>query len=54
MAIRDSQNNLVEGDPGKIMRIHYVWVLCRDQNEFDSKAAWKLIDISANTTEQFI
>lgn len=54
MAIRDANDKLVEGDPEKVQRVHYVWVLCRDQNEFDPKAAWKLLDISANHSDQFI
>lgn len=54
MAIRDETNKLIEGDPEKVQRVHYVWVLCRDQNEFDPKAAWKLIDMSASSSEQFI
>jgi len=54
MVIRDEKDNLVEGDPNKVQRVHYVWVLCRDQNEFDPKAAWRLLDISAQQTDQFI
>ena len=38
----------------KILRVHYVWVLCRDQNELDPKAAWRLLDLSANSAEQWL
>ena len=38
----------------KIMRIIYVWALCRDQEELDPVAAWRLLDISANSSEQFL
>ena len=36
------------------MRVAYVWVLCRDQTELDPRAAWRLLDLSANSQEQFI
>lgn len=54
MALRDANGKLVEGDPEKVQRVHYVWVLCRDQNEFDPKAAWRLLEISASSSEQFL
>ncbi len=54
MCVRDKANNIVEGDPEKVMRVNYVWVLCRDQNELDANAAWRLMDLSANSSEQFI
>jgi import inner membrane translocase subunit TIM44 len=44
----------VEGDAEKVMRVNYVWVLCRDQTELDVNAAWRLMDLSANSSEQFI
>lgn len=36
------------------MRIHYVWALCRDQSELDPSAAWKLLDLAASSTEQWL
>ena len=36
------------------MRISYVWALCRDQTELDPRAAWRLLDLSASSQEQFI
>lgn len=54
MVVRDETDKLVEGDPDKVQRVHYVWVLCRDQNEFDPKAAWRLLDLSAQHSDQFI
>uniref|UniRef100_A0A1B0CX04 Mitochondrial import inner membrane translocase subunit TIM44 n=3 Tax=Lutzomyia longipalpis TaxID=7200 RepID=A0A1B0CX04_LUTLO len=53
MCVRDSKNSVVEGDPEKVMRVNYVWVLCRDPNELNPKSAWRLMDLSANSTEQF-
>ena len=38
----------------KIMRVTYVWALCRDQEELNPRAAWKLLDISASNSEQFL
>ncbi|KAL5004627.1 hypothetical protein ScPMuIL_018083 [Solemya velum] len=54
MVARDSKGVVVEGDPDKILRIMYVWALCRDQEELDPKAAWKLMDISASSAEQWL
>jgi len=54
LVVRDSKGNVAEGDPEKVLRIHYVWALCRDQTELDPKAAWKLLDLSASTTEQWL
>lgn len=54
MCVRDKSNNIVEGDPEKVMRVNHVWVLCRDQAELDTNAAWRLMDLSANSSEQFI
>lgn len=54
MCVRDSKNSVVEGDPEKVMRVNYVWVLCRDPNELNPKSAWRLMDISANSQEQLV
>jgi len=54
LCARDAKNNVVEGDPEKILRVHYVWVLCRDRTEVNPRAAWKLLDLSASSTEQFV
>ena len=52
--IRDSTGNVVEGDPDKIILCNYVWVLCRDQSELDPKAAWKVLEMAASSTPQFL
>nr|CAI5820165.1 unnamed protein product [Callosobruchus analis] len=54
MVVRDAQGNIVEGDPNKIMRVNYVWVLCRDPTEPDPRAAWRLLDLSASSNEQLV
>ncbi|XP_059480540.1 mitochondrial import inner membrane translocase subunit TIM44 [Neocloeon triangulifer] len=55
MCLRDSAGKVVEGDADKIMRVNYVWVLCRDQTELDPRAAWKLLELAAtNMQEQFV
>ncbi|XP_059616548.1 mitochondrial import inner membrane translocase subunit TIM44 isoform X2 [Phlebotomus argentipes] len=54
MCVRDSKGSAVEGDPEKVMRVNYVWVLCRDPSELNPKSAWRLMDLSANSTEQFV
>ena len=54
LCARDAKNNVIEGDPEKVLRVHYVWVLCRDRSELNPRAAWKLLDLSANSSEQFV
>ncbi|XP_034039224.1 mitochondrial import inner membrane translocase subunit TIM44-like [Thalassophryne amazonica] len=54
MVIRSPKGEVVEGDPEKVMRMMHVWALCRDQEELNSNAAWRLLDISASSTEQVL
>ncbi|KAK2489674.1 hypothetical protein MC885_009838 [Smutsia gigantea] len=54
MVIRNPRGELVEGDPDKVLRMLYVWALCRDQDELNPYAAWRLLDISASSTEQIL
>lgn len=54
MCVRDKDGTVAEGDPNKVMRVNYVWVLCRDASETDPRAAWRLLDLSASSSEQFV
>lgn len=54
MCVKDRLGNVIEGDAEKIMRVTYVWVLCRDPTEPNPKAAWRLLDISASSNEQLV
>lgn len=54
LCVRNSKHEVIEGDPDKVVRIAYVWVLCRDQTELDPSAAWRLLELSAQSTDQFL
>ncbi|XP_048831805.1 mitochondrial import inner membrane translocase subunit TIM44 [Brienomyrus brachyistius] len=54
MVIRNPKGDVVEGDPEKVLRMMYVWALCRDQDELNPYAAWRLLDISASSSEQIL
>ncbi|KAB0799498.1 hypothetical protein PPYR_07378 [Photinus pyralis] len=54
MVVYDISGNVVEGDPNKVMRTSHVWVLCRDPTEPNPKAAWRLLDLSAHSSEQLV
>ena len=54
MCVKDPTGQVVEGDPDKVMRVAYVWVLCRDTGEPDPRAAWRLLDLSASSNEQLV
>ncbi|XP_026515484.1 mitochondrial import inner membrane translocase subunit TIM44 isoform X1 [Terrapene carolina triunguis] len=52
--IKNQKGEVVEGDPDQVLRYLYVWALCRDQDELNPYAAWRLLDISASSTEQVL
>ncbi|XP_065201735.1 mitochondrial import inner membrane translocase subunit TIM44 [Planococcus citri] len=54
ICMKDKNGTVVEGDPEKILRVSYVWALCRDTSELNPRAAWKLLDMSANVNEQLL
>lgn len=54
MCVRNPKNEVIEGDPEKVMRVNYVWVLCRNPEELNPKSAWRLLEMSANSSEQFV
>lgn len=55
MSVRErNTNKVVEGDPEKVMRVNHAWVLCRDRNEINPRAAWRLLELSVNSQEQFV
>ncbi|XP_059399157.1 mitochondrial import inner membrane translocase subunit TIM44-like isoform X2 [Carassius carassius] len=54
MVICNVKGEVMEGDPEKVLRMMYVWALCRDQDELNPYAAWRLLDISASSTEQIL
>ncbi|XP_052866338.1 mitochondrial import inner membrane translocase subunit TIM44-like [Anopheles cruzii] len=54
LCVRDVRGTVIEGDPEKVMRCHHVWVLCRDPSELNPRSAWRLMEMSANSTEQFV
>lgn len=54
MVLRNKAGDIVEGDPDKILRVTYVWALCRDQEILDPTACWRLIDFSASSATQWL
>uniref|UniRef100_A0A8D2PYE1 Translocase of inner mitochondrial membrane 44 n=1 Tax=Zosterops lateralis melanops TaxID=1220523 RepID=A0A8D2PYE1_ZOSLA len=45
---------LESGKSDKVLRMLYVWALCRDQDELNPYMAWRLLDISSSSTEQVL
>uniref|UniRef100_A0A158PAG7 Tim44 domain-containing protein n=1 Tax=Angiostrongylus cantonensis TaxID=6313 RepID=A0A158PAG7_ANGCA len=43
--VRNSEGKVVEGDPNTPVRVHHVWVMCRDMEEYNSAVAWKLLEV---------
>jgi len=54
LCVRNAKGEVMEGDPDKVMKVMYVWALCRDQSELDPKAAWRLLELSAQADEMFM
>ncbi|XP_072038204.1 mitochondrial import inner membrane translocase subunit TIM44-like [Amphiura filiformis] len=54
MVVRNNKGDVVEGDPNKVLRVMYVWALCKEAEILDPRAAWKLLDMSAQSTEQWV
>ncbi|KAI8481346.1 PREDICTED: mitochondrial import inner membrane translocase subunit TIM44-like [Branchiostoma belcheri] len=54
MVVRNAKGDVTEGDPNKVLKVIYVWALCRDQEEFDPRASWKLMDLSASHSTQLL
>lgn len=54
LCVKDLNGKVVEGSDEKVMRVTYVWVMCRDQTEVNPRAAWRLLDLSAQSQEQYM
>lgn len=54
LCMKDKAGKVVDGDPDKILRVQHLWVLCRDMNELNPRAAWRLLDLSAQSSEQLL
>lgn len=54
VCVRNREGKVVEGSEDKVMRVTYAWVLCRDQTELNPRAAWRLLELSAHSAEQFL
>ncbi|XP_067413111.1 mitochondrial import inner membrane translocase subunit TIM44 [Emydura macquarii macquarii] len=52
--IKDQKGEVVEGDPDKVQQMRYAWVLCRDPDELNPYAAWRLLDFSEHCTNQIL
>jgi import inner membrane translocase subunit TIM44 len=54
LCVKDMAGKVIEGSEDKVMRVTYVWVMCRDQTELNPRAAWRLLDLSAQSQEQYM
>ncbi|VDK85819.1 unnamed protein product [Litomosoides sigmodontis] len=43
--VRNMEGKVVEGDPKSPVRVHHVWVMCRDMEEYNPKVAWKVLEV---------
>uniref|UniRef100_H2Z0R5 Mitochondrial import inner membrane translocase subunit TIM44 n=1 Tax=Ciona savignyi TaxID=51511 RepID=H2Z0R5_CIOSA len=54
MVVRNKKGEVVEGNSDQIMRVYHVWALCRDIEELDRMAAWKIIDQSMSASPMLL
>lgn len=54
MYVKDVNGLIIEGDDRTVIRVMYTWAMCRDVNEVNPRAAWRLLDIAANATAQLL
>jgi len=54
LCVKDKSGKVIEGSEDKVMLVTYVWVMCRDQTELNPRAAWRLLDLSAQSQEQYL
>lgn len=54
LCVKDKSGKVIEGSEEKVMLVTYVWVMCRDQTELNPRAAWRLLDLSAQSQEQYL
>ncbi|XP_039256978.1 mitochondrial import inner membrane translocase subunit TIM44-like [Styela clava] len=52
--VQNSRGEVVEGDAEQVMRVYHVWALCRDLEEMNPRAAWRLIDQSMSATPMLL
>ena len=38
----------------KVMRVDNVWAFCRDMQQLNPEAAWRVLDMSTTSSEQWI
>ncbi|VDN19797.1 unnamed protein product [Gongylonema pulchrum] len=52
--IRNMEGKVVEGDPNSPVRVHHVWVMCRDMEEYNPAVAWKVLEVHMQKESLFV
>ncbi|KHN87159.1 putative mitochondrial import inner membrane translocase subunit tim-44 [Toxocara canis] len=43
--VKNLEGKVVQGDEHNSVRVHHVWVMCRDMEEYNPAVAWKLLEV---------
>ncbi|CAD5206166.1 unnamed protein product [Bursaphelenchus okinawaensis] len=43
--VKNAAGKVIQGDPNTPVRVHHVWVMCRDMQEFNPAVAWKILEL---------
>uniref|UniRef100_A0A915CD97 Mitochondrial import inner membrane translocase subunit TIM44 n=1 Tax=Parascaris univalens TaxID=6257 RepID=A0A915CD97_PARUN len=43
--VKNLEGKVVQGDENNPVRVHHVWVMCRDMEEYNPAVAWKLLEV---------
>jgi len=52
--VTDKSGKVVEGGPDRIENINYVWALCRDQDIYDHRVAWKILEFAIQQATPYL
>ncbi|GMT28467.1 hypothetical protein PFISCL1PPCAC_19764, partial [Pristionchus fissidentatus] len=43
--VKNMEGKVIEGSMDQPVRVHHVWVMCRDMEELNASTAWKLLEV---------
>uniref|UniRef100_A0A7E4V176 Mitochondrial import inner membrane translocase subunit TIM44 n=1 Tax=Panagrellus redivivus TaxID=6233 RepID=A0A7E4V176_PANRE len=43
--VKNAEGKVIDGDASQPVRVHHVWVMCRDMEEYNPATAWKLLEL---------
>jgi import inner membrane translocase subunit TIM44 len=54
MMVRNGKGEIVEGGEDNIENVQYVWALCRDQEIYDPRTAWRVMEFGIQSNRKLL